>query len=75
MRVMILRLLGVLAIFAISISACSSAEEEKAWNSCLKIQNNKEKKSCIVRFEKRFYPESLYNDEELNWSDIDWNTH
>jgi len=72
MMVTLLRLLGVLAIFAVSISACISADEEKAWNSCLQIQNIKEKKSCMLQFEKKFYPESIYNDEELNWSDIDW---
>jgi hypothetical protein len=72
MMVTILRLLGVLAIFAVSISAYNSADEKKAWNKCLKIDNAKEKKSCIVQFEKRFYPQSVYNDDELNWSDIDW---
>lgn len=73
MMVTILRLLGVLAIFAVSISACNSTDEKKAWNRCLQIQNDKDKKSCMVQFEKQFYPESVYNDEELNWSDIDWN--
>ena len=72
MMVTILRLLGVLAIFAVSISACNSADEKKAWNKCLQIQNDKKKKSCMVQFEKKFYPESVYNDDELNWSDIDW---
>ena len=75
MMVKILRLLGVLAILSTTISAYSSAEEDKAWSRCLEIKNDKEKRSCMVQFEKRFYPDSLYNDEELNWSDIDWSSH
>lgn len=74
MRVTILRLLGVLAIFAVSISAYNSNEEDNAWNKCIKIKNHKEKQVCIVQFEKKFYPESVYNGEELNWSDIDWSS-
>ena len=73
MRGTMLRLLGVLTIFAISISACNSIEEEKAWNKCIKTTNNKDKENCMLQFEKKFYPDSIYNDEELNWSDIDWN--
>ena len=73
--VRILRLLGVLAVLSTTISAYSSAEEDKARDKCLKIKSDKDKKVCMVKFEKRFYPESVYNDEELNWSDIDWSSH
>ena len=72
MRIRLLRLLGALAIFAVSISAYNSTDEKKAWERCLQIKNDNDKKSCIRKFEKKFYPESVYNDEELNWSDIDW---
>jgi len=76
MRKNILRLLGVLAIFAVSISAYNSAEqEEEMWNRCIKIQNKQERKSCIRQFEQNFYSESLYSKDELNWSDIDWRHH
>jgi hypothetical protein len=74
MRVTILRLLGVLAIFAVSISACNATKEDEAWNKCIKMNDKTEKKICIIQFEKKFYPESVYNGEELNWSDIDWNS-
>ena len=67
-----LRLLGVLAIFTISIFACNSTSEEKAWNKCIKITEGSAKKTCMIQFEKKFYPESIYDEEELKWSDIDW---
>jgi hypothetical protein len=61
-----------LATFSLSASATGSVEEDKAWNRCLKIKSEKDKKNCMIKFEKKFYPESVYSDEELNWSDIDW---
>ena len=73
--VIILRLLGVFAILSTATFAYNSAEEDEAWDSCLKIKSQIEKKSCMIQFEKKFYPESVYNDEELNWSDIDWSYH
>jgi hypothetical protein len=75
MMVVTLRLLGVLTIFSFSLSAYTSVEEKKAWKSCLIIEKEKQRKSCIVQFEKKFYPNSIYNDEELHWSDIDWGKH
>ena len=73
--VTILRLFGVLNILFTSLSAYNSAEEDTARDRCLKIESDIEKKSCMIQFEKKFYPESVYNDEELNWSDIDWSYH
>jgi hypothetical protein len=74
MRITLFRLLGGLTIFAVSMSAYNSADkEEERWNRCIQMQNNKEQKNCILQFEKTFYPEGIYNEDELNWSDIDWN--
>jgi len=68
----IFTLCGILALSLNSISAYTIVEEDKAWNSCLKIKVDKDKKICMIKFEKKFYPYSIYDDEELNWSDIDW---
>jgi hypothetical protein len=75
MMVDILRLFGVFAILSTATFAYSSAEEDEARDRCLQMKSEQEKKSCMVQFEKKFYPESVYNDEELHWSDIDWSYH
>jgi len=72
MMLLIVRFLGVLMVFFTSISADNLIEEKDEWHRCLNIKSDQKRKACIVDFEKKFYPNAVYSDDELHWSDISW---